>query len=443
MMKTSWDKNLVLGFLTAVLLCVPVLIAAGEEPGGIEERLTDARKVLEDDYQVTVEDLQNLQALFDEITQAGLEEFIPDIRMLLFIAGDKYEGEEVPVSMEGEAEPAAVSRPAGGGGVPLTVSAVSAGLFNLFWILGDSYHSRYTSAETPLEASRLMPYWQAFDLLTYLSAGISILSFGIGVPQLALQPAVFALADPPGETIQEQTEYLLKAREKALKKRTRADRETYTLVPRVLFSTGLSFIITETLLFSMGSQVYWWNVPGYDYSSGFDPVTFSGMVIGIAGSSLLVSSLITALLNPPPSAMESAIARGRVELEKREYDTAPLQEEDRERLTVRQDILLEKLERGEAMKRWHSPVLVSAAGAGIVSLGVMTALLVTRENAEEALQEGSTWDGIIPSDGWIIGTGVAGGVFLSAAGVLLTFAPPVKKIREELTFIKNRLFERK
>jgi hypothetical protein len=102
-------------------------------------------------------------------------------------------------------------------------------------------------------------------------------------------------------------------------------------------------------------------------------------------------------------------------------------------------VLLEKLEKETARKRWNTPVLLSAAGAGVLSLAGMGTLIYFREQAEETIRSGGTPAGFVPSDAFIIGTGAAGGAFLSAAGIFLLFAPRLKRIQEELDYIGRRL----
>ena len=134
--------------LILIVFLLPVCLTAQEadpspysrEYEPFQERLAREEQLLEEGVPVESGDLERLEILYNRLQELPYEDLILRAGMLLFLVESKFahlSEEKLPEQGGDSSSASALGRYNRKLTIGLTSSAVSAGLFNLFWIFGD------------------------------------------------------------------------------------------------------------------------------------------------------------------------------------------------------------------------------------------------------------------------------------------------------------------
>ena len=154
------------------------------------ERLRDAENLLKNDYSIKPEDITRLEAWLEELENTPYKDLIAKARMLVFLTREKLASsrprtDTLPLTF-------ATGNPGHGREiaqwVTFSVGLSCLGLFNLFWYMGDRSYEEFLEADSASEENRLQQITGTYDTLSYVFAGVGLLSLGVWIYLLATGP---------------------------------------------------------------------------------------------------------------------------------------------------------------------------------------------------------------------------------------------------------------
>ncbi len=453
--------------LILIMFLLPVCLTAqdvdpspyGGEYEAFQNRLAREEQLLEKGVPVESGDLERLKALYNRLQELPYEDLLLQAEMLLFLVKSKFAhlSEEVPQEPEGNV----ASAPAPVNGrrdsperynmklvVGLTSSAVSAGLFNLFWMFGDYSYNNYLATEYSEEAARYKQLTRLYDTLSLAALSAAVLSFGLTIPLLLSGPdavPVPAVNAAAGDDLdpEDYTADLIRKRDRVQKKLEKTGDRTYAAVPRTFLAISMVTGIGNTLLFSVGSELYYDRDPRDNYSQGTDPLTITGIAVGSLANAALLSALATSFTHPAHLNLETEAAAIDLQLRtiEQQYgiDTRWKErgEETLGRLESRREVLLARLIRAREKKRAYTTGTLLSFGIGALSLAATAVEMKMYRNSRYNDEGGGLR--FVPGPGLIVGTASAGGLGITTGTIISLFRPRVRRIQREIDYIDNRI----
>ena len=169
------------------------------------ERLREAQNLLKNDYSIKPEDITRLEAWLGELENTPYKDLIAKARMLVFLTREKLTnspstapGGAPPDSPRPELATIRVANPDRGRQIAqwitFSVGVSCLGLFNLFWYMGDQSYEEFLEADSASEEDRLQQITNTYDTLSYVFAGVGLVSLGMWIYLLATGP----VSDRPG-----------------------------------------------------------------------------------------------------------------------------------------------------------------------------------------------------------------------------------------------------
>ncbi len=169
------------------------------------ERLREAQNLLKNDYSIKPEDIARLEAWLGDLENTPYKDLIAKARMLVFLTREKLTnspstapGGAPPDSPRPELATIRVANPDRGRQIAqwitFSVGVSCLGLFNLFWYMGDQSYEEFLEADSASEEDRLQQITNTYDTLSYVFAGVGLVSLGAWIYLLATGP----VSDRPG-----------------------------------------------------------------------------------------------------------------------------------------------------------------------------------------------------------------------------------------------------
>jgi hypothetical protein len=169
------------------------------------EKLKDAENILQENYIITFEDLESLEAIKSELQSTQHQDLLVKSRMLLTLAeerlynlGSEDRFEELSEMMNNEEEKynrekrIKIART-----VSITTTIVSFSLFNFFWYLSDLTYENYLDTSSQAEQVRLERRIGIYDVVSIVNFGVGVVSLGVSIPLITA-----GAADPTGQSNQ-------------------------------------------------------------------------------------------------------------------------------------------------------------------------------------------------------------------------------------------------
>jgi len=174
------------------------------------ERLRNAENLLKTDHSIKPEDVTRLETWLGELENTPYKDLIAKARMLVFLTREKLASSRSrPGAQPLDGTPPDRTRPDGtppdtlplalGTGNPghgreiaqwvtFSVGISCLGLFNLFWYMGDRSYEEFLEADSASEEKRLQEITGTYDTLSYVFAGVGLVSLGVWIYLLATGP---------------------------------------------------------------------------------------------------------------------------------------------------------------------------------------------------------------------------------------------------------------
>ena len=157
------------------------------------EKLRDTEKILKEDYLLSFNDIESLEAIRNELQNTQYQDLLVKNRMLLVLAEERLYSlesedrfEELSEMMRIEDEKynrqkrLKVART-----VTITTTIISFSLFNFFWYLSDKTYDNYLETNSPAELNRLERRMDIYDTVGIVNLGVGVVSLGISIPLIS------------------------------------------------------------------------------------------------------------------------------------------------------------------------------------------------------------------------------------------------------------------